>query len=338
MTRRVLVTHADEPIGRRVIKILYHDEAIDRIVAVGDGRPPRSFDRYLGGPGERLRYARVDLTKHRPVADLFHSASLREAQVDAVIHLPRHGPSASPGRPIVAGVAERTAEARLLLQQCLETASIRQLIALGSAFVYRLVPGNANRLTERSDLDFDPNIPSEIRSWIDCDMLFHGERQNTRLKVALLRVPTVLASGGYVFMNPALNSAIGGRVRPMGFDPMCTVVADKDVARAVRLALHAGAGGVFNIAGREAVPFSVLTRWTRTPGLPLPSSLLRSASRALQLLGGEGLRSGLDGAHLRYGFTLDTMRAERELGYRPGYRIGLSRAGDGKLRIETAAA
>jgi hypothetical protein len=40
--------------------------------------------------------------------------------------------------------------------------------------------------------------------------------------------------------------------------------------------------------------------------------------------------------HLRYGFTLDTRRAERELGFRPGYRIGLARAGDGALRLEAA--
>ncbi|MCZ6463964.1 MAG: hypothetical protein O7A09_06460 [Proteobacteria bacterium] len=338
----MLITHADEPIGRRLTKTLYHDEEVERIVALGQGRPPRSFDSFLSGPGRRLTYARIDLAKHRPVTDLFHSPSLREARIDSVIHLPRHGPPSAPPttgeRPLVAGVAERTAEARLVLQHCLESGGIRNLIAVGSAFVYRLAPGNSNRFTEESELDLDPEVPPEIRSWIDCDMIFHGEVHNENLDVTLLRVPTIVASGGYVFMNPSLSSARGPRVRPLGFDPMCSLVSDKDVVRAVRLALHARRSGIFNIAGREAIPFSVLARWTGTPSWPIPGSLLRAVSRAVELVGGEDVRSALDGPHLRFGFTLDTSRAEHQLGFRPGYRIGLSRAGDGKLRIETAPA
>jgi hypothetical protein len=42
------------------------------------------------------------------------------------------------------------------------------------------------------------------------------------------------------------------------------------------------------------------------------------------------------GDHQRYGYTLDTRRAERELGFRPRYRVGLARSGDGRLRLETA--
>jgi hypothetical protein len=58
--------------------------------------------------------------------------------------------------------------------------------------------------------------------------------------------------------------------------------------------------------------------------------------RARRLLGRD---DGADaaGPHLRYGFTLDTSRAERELRFRPRSRIGLSRAGDGALRLETAS-
>jgi nucleoside-diphosphate-sugar epimerase len=339
MSRRVLVTHADEPIGRRLIKTLYHDEEIERIVAVGKGPPPRSFDVFLSGPSARLRYARVDLAKHRPVADLFHSAQIREAELDAVIHVPRHGPSSSPGedeRPLLAGLADRTAEARLVLQHSLESASVKRLVAIGSAFVYRLAPGNANRLTEDSELDLDPRVPAELRSWIDCDMIFHGEVHNSGLEVTLLRVPAVVTSGGYVFLHPSLVSAGRARFRPLGFDPLCTVVSDKDVARATRLALHSRRTGIFNVAGREALPLSVLARWTGAPSLPLPGALLRAVSRGVELLGREGLRASLDGPHLRYGFTLDTSRAERLLGFRPGYRVGLERAGDGRMRLETA--
>jgi UDP-glucose 4-epimerase len=333
---RVLVTHADEPIGRRVVKTLYHDPQVEAIVAVGAGPAPRSFDRFLAGTEARVTYARVDLAKHRPVADLFHSARFREAEIDTLVHVPRHGAPAAEAAPLVSGLAERTAEARLVLQHCLEVASIQSLIALGSAFVYRLPPGNANRLHERSELDLDPDVPAEIRSWIDCDMIFHGEIHNDRLRVVLLRVPTVVASGGYVYLNPLLEGRPGPRLRALGFDPLCALVADKDVARAVRAALRSARSGIYNVAGSEAVPLSVLARWTGRSSLPLPGLLLSGLGVAARLLRGDAGAASAARAHLRYGFTLDTALAERELGFRPGYRVGLALAGDGSPTLETA--
>jgi nucleoside-diphosphate-sugar epimerase len=342
--RHVMVTHADEPLGRRLVKRLYFDEDVREILAVGAGPPPRGFDAFLRGSGgrrpERLRYARVDLTRHRPVRDLFHSEAFRRAKIDSVIHVPTHAPYATPGegsRPPPAGVPHRTAEARLVLRHCLETASIRHLITIGSAFVYRLEPGNANRFTEASELDLDAEQPTEARSWIDCDMLFHGEVHNPELEVTLLRVPTVVGRGGTLFLHPALGAGAALSLRPMGFDPLCALVADQDVARAARLALRRRARGIYNIAGREQLPLSVLAGWSGNTSLPLPGPLLRGLAGAAHALGAEGLHGGLSGAHLRYGFTLDTTRAESELGFRPGYRIGLGAGSDGRFRIESSA-
>ncbi len=330
----VLVTHADEPVGRRIVKTLFHDPAIGVIFAVGSGPAPRAFDRFLAGSPPRLLYARGDLAKHRPASDLFRSARFRDADIDSVVHVPAHG-AAARGVRLVAGLPARTAEARIVLQQCLESPGVRNLVAIGSAFVYRLAPGNANVLHESSELDLDPSIPAEIRSWIDCDMLLHGEAQGGALRVVLLRVPTVLASGGFVFLNPWLEGRPGPRVRPLGFDPLCAVVADKDVARAVRLALRSRACGVFNVAGSEAVPLSLLARWTGRSAWPLPSPARGLVATALGAL--RGLPAGPRLPPLRYGFTLDGQRADDELGFRPAYRIGLARAGDGRLRLETSA-
>jgi UDP-glucose 4-epimerase len=334
--KRVLVTHADEPIGRRIVKSLYFDPEVEAIFAVGDGPAPRSFDRFLAGRAPEVVYARVDLARHRPMSDLFHSARFREAAVDSVVHVPRHGAASEDPAPLVAGLAERTAEARLVLQHCLEAGSVRHLVALGSAFVYRLPPGNANRLSEHSDLDLDPDVSPEIRSWIDCDMLFHGEVHNGRLRVVLLRVPTVVAAGGYVYLNPLLAGRPGLRLRGAGYDPLCALISDKDVARAVLAALRARRPGIYNISGNEAVPLSVLARWTQRPSLPLPGAVIRAAGVAARLLGYEALTASA-GPHLRYGFTLDTRRAEQEIAFRPADRIGLARAGDGALTLETVS-
>ncbi len=336
--KRVLLTHADEPIGRQVLKTLYHDPEVECLMALGEGPPPRALDRFLAGAPPRVRYTRLDLAKHRPVSDLFHSGELRSEAIDTVVHVPRHATPVGQRSPLVSGVAERTAETRLVLQHALETASVKSLVAVGSAFVYRLPPGNANRLHEDSDLDLDPDVSPEIRSWIDCDMLLHGEVGTERLRVVLLRVPTVVAAGGYVYLNPSLSGRPGLRLRALGYDPLCALVADKDVALAVRAALHSPQAGVYNVAGDEAVPLSVLSRWTRRPGLPLPSPALGWLASTARLLGREGLRSAVTGEHLRFGFTLDTRRAARQLAFRPSRRIGLARAGDGSLRLETAPA
>ncbi|HVN37521.1 MAG TPA: hypothetical protein VMW19_05020 [Myxococcota bacterium] len=335
--KRVLVTHADEPIGRRAVKTLYHDSRVAAIFAVGDGPPPRSFDKFLSDGDTRVTYARVDLARHRPVSDLFHSSAFRAAEIDTVVHVPRHGAAASEQAPLVAGLAERTAETRLLLQHCLEAPEVESLVALGSAFVYRLSPGNVNRLDEESELDLDPDVPPEIRSWIDCDMLLHGEVHNDRLRVVLLRAPTVVASGGYVYLHPTLSGRGGRRLRPAGFDPICALISDKDVARAIVRAVHSTGPGIYNIAGSEALPLSLLARWTGRETWPVPGPVLSLASRGARITG-RALDAALDGPHLRYGFTLDTKRAERELGFRPLDRIGMARAGDGALRLETASA
>ena len=212
---------------------------------------------------------------------------------------------------------------------------MRSLVAIGSAFVYRLPPGNANRLGEESELDLDPDVPAEIRSWIDCDMILHGEVHNDRLRVVLLRVPTVVAAGGYVYLSPALGGRPGLRLRALGYDPICALVSDKDVARAVQAAVPRPQLRDLQHRGQRSGPA------LRAGALDRPLQPSRAGRRwcagsrpAAHLLGAE---TRVATSTLCFGFTLDTSRAERELGFRPSDRIGLARAGDGALRVETAA-
>ena len=333
--KAVLVTHADLPLGRRIVKLLWHAPDVGRIVALGEGPPPRAFDSFRVGEQPRLVYERLDHARQRSVSDWFRSRRLREIGPEAVVYVPRHG-VAPEGPPVVARVPARTAEARLLLHHAVEHPSVRALVALGSAFVYALAPGNANHLTEDSPLLLDPDAPPALRSWIDSDMLFQAEIPGRRLRVVLLRLPTVVASGGYVYLHPLLEGAAGLRPRPAGFDPLCPVIADKDVARAVAAALASDAAGVFQVAGRERVPLSVLGRWTGRPTRPVPGPLLRAVARgAARLRLADG---ALDAPLARYGTSLDVGRAGAVLRFAPRYRIGLSRAGDGALRLEAVPA
>ena len=108
------------------------------------------------------------------------------------------------------------------------------------------------------------------------------------------------------------------------------------VARAVQSGVHARRSGIYNIAGTEAVPLSVLARWTGRQSLPVPGPLLEGVGWLARLLRQEAPTAASAQPHLRYGFTLDTALAEQELGFQPTYRVGLARAGDGAFTLETA--
>jgi nucleoside-diphosphate-sugar epimerase len=330
----VLVTHADSPLGLAVARALLREKERRPLVLVGSGPRPRAIAQATASaPSRRVTWLSVRLSRHRSAAAVFQGAATAESGVETVIHVPDHGPTGDvrlgPGR-----VPARTAEARVVLQQCREVGSVRQLVAIGSAFVYRLEPGNANRLGEEHPLDFDPDAPAEIRSWIDCDVLLREEAREGGLGVALLRTPTVIAADGGVYLNPAVAVR---RARPLGFDPLCAIITDSDVAYAATAALAAGASGAFNISGLDCVPLSTLRRWHGGSAPPFPGMLLRAAQATLRRGGAREAAASLDPPYVRYGFTLDTRRAERELGFRPRSRIALPRGSDGVLHIEHTA-
>jgi nucleoside-diphosphate-sugar epimerase len=333
---RIVLTHADSPIGRRLVKSLYHDPSVERIVALGPGPPPSVFDRFLSSDERRLTYSRIDLARHRSMATFFNSSLFKEARIDSMLYVPAHGWPTASVSPLAGGLASQTAEARLVLKYALELRNLEHLICLGSALVYRLSPGNSNLFTESSELDLAPDTAAEIRCWVNADMIFQGEFQNPGLRVVLLRLPSVVGTGGKVYFNPILAGILKSRIRSMGFDPICALVSDKDVVRAMQLALHSTARGAFNIAGFETVPLSVFARWIGEPSIPIPSALISLASRLSSFVGRTPAGTSAATPHLHYGFTLDTQRARLELGFEPGYRIAPGPLVDGRFQLETA--
>ena len=122
----------------------------------------------------------------------------------------------------------------------------------------------------------------------------------------------------------------------MGYDPICALVSDKDVVRAMKLAIQGTARGVFNIAGAETVPLSVFAQWTGEPSVPLPRGMISMASRLSRLVGMSKVAANATSPHLHYGFSLDTHRARQELGFEPGYRIAPGPVVDGRFQLESA--
>ncbi|MCH2171564.1 hypothetical protein MK489_12340 [Myxococcota bacterium] len=310
---RVLVTHADSPIGRRIVKTLRSDDSVESVLAVSQAPTPPEFDNRSRGPIPGLSYQRADLAKPRSMRRLFRSPTFESARVDTVLHIPWHGLAPLPP---VSGLPRRTAELRLLLKSCREAGTVENFVCLGSAFVYQLLPGNANRLDEGSELDFDPDVGPDIRSWIDCDMMLHEPLNRGPFRTVLLRVPSVVSDDGSVYFNPSVSGRPGPRLRALGFDPMSAILTEKDLTQALLCAIHSRESGIFNVAGRGAIPLSQLARWNQCRSLAVPPALLGWMSSGARMLGNSASLSE-EGPHLRYGFTLDTTRAERDLFFRP---------------------
>lgn len=325
--RRVLVTHVDEPVGRAIATRLLEDPTIERLHTVAAPGSENPFEHRSALCPERLRHHEAELHRPRDVEELF-----AVSDPDAVILVPRASERVPRGRVRLADVPRRTVETRLVLQQCLERASVSQLVALGSIAAYDLCPDNAIHLDEDSPLALDPGRPASARAWVDCDMMIHAEVHHPTLTVALLRLATVLTCEGEFVYAPADLGPVS--LRAMGFDPMCPLVVDRDVVQATVLALHLGARGVFNIAGDQSVPLSAIDRARRSLGVALPGPWLKLLGLGLDRLGASGLARQLDGPQQRFGASLDTRRARRELGFQPGYRVGLRNRDDAGPSLE----
>jgi UDP-glucose 4-epimerase len=320
--RRVLVTHVDSSVGRRLVKALYHDPDVGLVVGVDTGPSPSFLEPYRN----KCVYQRLDLAKARHLMSFFQSERFARAGLDSLIHLPFV--QERPGERVPGNVHVLVSETRRLLQHCKREKRIERFIYLSTGFVYRPEPGNVNIVNEEQFLDFEGEGDPEIRAWIDTDLLCQAEIHDTHLRTTILRTATVVTESGEFLLSPPLERG----EPPLGFDPMISVVADRDVARSLALALHADRPGIYNIAGREVFPRSLLLGARGRSGPLLFPALIRDTlARIGQTVA--LLRLG-NGDFTRFGIVLDTRHAVEVLGFEPHYRIELRRTGSGRS-IET---
>jgi UDP-glucose 4-epimerase len=305
------------------MKTLYHDPDVSLVFATGTGPTPSFLDAWSG----KCVYQRLDLAKARHVMSLFRSERFGRAHLDSAIHLP-FVPSLS-GERIPGKVSSLVSETRRLLEECQRDPAIERFVLLSSGFVYKPEPGNVNVVNEEQPLDFECEGEPRVRAWVDADLVCQKELNDPALKTTILRSASVVTESGAFLLSPPLEAG----EPPLGYDPMFSVVSDRDVARALLLALHSDRPGVYNIAGHEIFPHSDLRgRGERTGGLlPIPEALRDLTSWVERAI---GLASRHPNERLRYGIVLDTLHAEEKLGFEPQYRIEVRRDGPAR-RIDT---
>ncbi len=101
----------------------------------------------------------------------------------------------------------------------------------------------------------------------------------------------------------------------MGFDPLFQFMHELDMAEAICAALDSSLRGVFNVAGPDPVPLSLLIEQAGRRQIPVPEIAFRLA------LGRFGLPKLPRGAieHIKYPIVLDTARFREATGFRPAF-------------------
>ena len=319
--RRVLIGHMDCAVGRRLVKALYHDPDVALVFGLGSGPTPSFLEPYQ----EKCFYQRLDLAKARHLTGFLGSERFARARFDSLILLPFGQENAAeriPGK-----VPALVSETRRLLEAARRDPRIERFVMLSSAFVYSPEPGNVNMMAEEEPLSFAADGDSRVRAWIDADLLCQNELKGPELCMTILRAPAIVTEAGELLHCPPLEY---GTI-PLGYDPMISVISDRDAARALMLALHSDQPGVYNVAGREIFPASELLRPARFGPLPLPRSLFGAVALVSQTLG-RGRQQAHD--YQRYGVVLDTSRAREALGFEPQYRVELRGRG-GERQLDT---
>jgi UDP-glucose 4-epimerase len=292
----VLVTGICGRLGLELVRVLHRKE---RVIGI---------DRRKGSmlPSDVVHH-HIDI-RRRKARDIFRKAKVRAVVHMGVMHDPRQ-PSAERHSWNVDGFNS--------ILQFIRAYKIPKLVLLSTGAVYGLNPANPQFISEDYTLMGGARDP-ELRDLIEVDMLAQSYFwRNPECETVILRPTQIVGK----VRNGVMEYARMPRApMAMGFDPMIQLVHEKDVIRAVMLALEPGVSGIFNIASRGQLPLSrVLSTLGKDP-INLPSRVLRGALRLSQNLKAVGFTEAqLD--YIMYPCMLDTSRAERKLGFKPLHDI-----------------
>jgi UDP-glucose 4-epimerase len=306
----VLLTGATTPFGCALARALVADPRFGQILAAGieEGAPGLPAD-------PRLTYRRVDLTRAREIQNLLGGPA-RELGVEAVIHGAWHRSAVDGGRQIRKLNVESTRE---LLRLAEDHPTIEHFVLRSYADIYRIDTEEAMLLAEDHPLRLSADMPQILRDRLEADVTACVAMGMSRLAISVLRFAEVLApdSGSQLF------DYLSSRVcfRPLGFDPMLSLLSLGDAVRATIAALLARANGIFNIPGKDILPLSRAVALARRACVPVPGPLLAP----LYALRSRAIHTDFryDMNHFRFHLSgvVDGRRAAEVLGFIPEIAI-----------------
>jgi UDP-glucose 4-epimerase len=233
-----------------------------------------------------------------------HQVDIRKRAAEEVFR--RHKPQAVVHMATVAALVADTEEryrinlggTRAVFEHC-ATYGVEQMIFVGRHTYYGAGPDAPLYHTEAEppqELGAYPELADLVAADLyAANMLW----RLPKLSTAVLRVCYTLGSSGH----GTLASFLRGRFVPMvlGFDPLFQFLHEDDAAEAIAVALEKKLRGVYNVAGPQPLPLSVIAREAQRRTLPLPELLLA------MMLGRGGLPNLTRGAlaHIKYPIVVD---------------------------------
>jgi UDP-glucose 4-epimerase len=170
-------------------------------------------------------------------------------------------------------------------------------------------------IAEDHPLRLEADTPQRLRDRIEADLTVCARINVSRLSIAVLQCAECLAPSSGSQLHDYLAAPVC--LRPLGYDPMLNLLSTADLALALRLALHSGEQGVFNIPGRDTLPLSRAIALAGRTEVPLPGFLLSPLYRLGHLRNGSDFCYRLNACRFHFGNVLDGRRAAEKLAYRP---------------------
>lgn len=260
---------------------------------IGMDRRPFPFDR------SSIEMHECDIRK-REAEDVF-----RKSRPEAVIHM-------ATVTHLVARAEERyrinLGGTRAVFNHC-EHYGVQHAIFVGRHTYYGAAPDSPMYHTE-DEPPMSVNTYPELADLVAAD-LYAGS--------ALWRFPslcTTVLRACYT-LGPTGHGTLAAFLRPprvpsvLGFDPMFQFMHETDTVSAICLSLEKRIRGVYNVAGPQPVPLSVIIRETGRTSIPLPEFIFL---RALGRLGFPRLPPGAV-SHIKYPVVVDSTLFRTHTGF-----------------------
>lgn len=201
---------------------------------------------------------------------------------------------------------------RVVFEHC-QAYGVKHAVFVGRHTFYGAAPDSALYHTEDEPPKELASFP-ELADLVAADLYASTALwRNPELTTSVLRVCYTLGPSA----QGTLAMFLRGRRVPMvaGYDPLFQFMHEDDVAAAIALTVEKRARGVFNVAGPQPLPLSVIVRHAQRQPVPLPMVVLR------QLIGRFGLPRLPSGAlyHLQYPIVVDARAFRQATGFAHQY-------------------
>ena len=192
---------------------------------------------------------------------------------------------------------------------------------IGARFQFPMYPPLEAMLDENADLNHDPWADQWIKDRVDADMICRAYMDNKKMNVVVLRVTNIIGRRVPGQFNAYFDSKV--IFKTLGFNPLINLIHMGDVINALMLAIFKPVKGIFNIAGRDTAPISTFADLNSAVCISLPAPVLGPINWVQRKLGLTEYYYSVDADRQKYTCLLDTTKAEKVLGFRPGTRIDM---------------